>query len=96
MEKTVEQIEAEMAKLEAELKDARAKRKRDVRARIDAMLGDYLTIQELYPELFEEQIIKFRDPNNPDNTWGGIGKRPNWLREYVEAGRDVEEFRVRR
>jgi DNA-binding protein H-NS len=28
------------------------------------------------------------------NTWGGMGKRPAWVREALEAGRSLEEFLV--
>ena len=30
------------------------------------------------------------------NTWGGLGKRPNWLREALANGRQLEEFLVSR
>ncbi|WP_143044983.1 H-NS family nucleoid-associated regulatory protein [Variovorax sp. YR216] len=29
------------------------------------------------------------------NTWGGWGKRPNWLREALGAGKRLEAFQVR-
>lgn len=29
------------------------------------------------------------------NTWGGWGKRPNWLREALAAGAPLESFQVR-
>jgi DNA-binding protein H-NS len=35
---------------------------------------------------------KYRDPANHDNTWSGKGKRPGWLREYIDSGRALEEF----
>lgn len=38
--------------------------------------------------------VKYRDPANPENTFGGKGKRPTWLREYIEAGRSLDEFAV--
>jgi DNA-binding protein H-NS len=28
------------------------------------------------------------------NTWGGMGKRPEWLRQALEAGKALEEFLV--
>lgn len=37
---------------------------------------------------------KYRDPANPANTYGGKGKRPAWLREYLDAGHTLEEFAV--
>lgn len=28
------------------------------------------------------------------NTWGGMGKRPDWIRQALEAGKAIEEFLV--
>ncbi|WP_410315946.1 H-NS family nucleoid-associated regulatory protein [Klebsiella pneumoniae] len=28
----------------------------------------------------------YRDPDNPFNTWTGIGKRPAWLTAKLDAG----------
>lgn len=39
---------------------------------------------------------KFRDPGNPENVWGGRGKRPHWLKEYLAKGRKLDEFLVRK
>ena len=36
--------------------------------------------------------ISYRDDNG--NTWGGWGKRPNWLREALAAGKRIEDFQV--
>ena len=100
--KTVDQLMAEMASLKAQIEEARKREVKEVRSRIEEILGRNYTIRDIYPELFLEVVveadptIRFIDPANPDNTWKGIGPRPQWLREYVEAGRDVEEFRVRR
>jgi DNA-binding protein H-NS len=35
---------------------------------------------------------KFAD--GAGNTWGGMGKRPEWLRQALEAGNAIEDFRV--
>lgn len=35
---------------------------------------------------------KFADGSG--NTWGGMGKRPTWIREALAAGRSLEEFLV--
>ncbi|MCC8616331.1 MULTISPECIES: H-NS family nucleoid-associated regulatory protein [Xanthomonas] len=37
---------------------------------------------------------RYRDPNNPFNTWVGRGKRPDWLRDYLQSGRDLSEFEI--
>src|SRR2546423_12153967 len=37
---------------------------------------------------------KYQDPDNPGNTYGGKGKKPQWLIEALESGRQLEEFAV--
>ena len=34
--------------------------------------------------------VKYSDGQG--NSWSGMGKRPNWLREAIDAGRSLEEF----
>ena len=36
--------------------------------------------------------VKYKDEEG--NTWGGRGKRPGWITEALEAGRNLEEFLV--
>ena len=38
--------------------------------------------------------IKYRDPDNPEDTWSGIGKRKKWLQRYLDQGRALDEFAV--
>lgn len=38
--------------------------------------------------------VKFRDPNNSDNTWTGRGKRPVWLQQALEKGAKLEDFAI--
>ena len=28
---------------------------------------------------------KYRDPDNPENTWSGRGKRPRWMQSHLKA-----------
>ena len=37
---------------------------------------------------------KFRNPNNPSETWSGRGKTPRWLAKLIAAGRKIDEFRI--
>jgi len=37
---------------------------------------------------------RYRDPLNHFNTWSGQGRRPEWLRLYLEAGRPLEDFEI--
>ena len=35
---------------------------------------------------------KYRNPNEPSETWSGRGKQPRWLATALKAGRTIEEF----
>jgi DNA-binding protein H-NS len=37
-------------------------------------------------------VIKYR--NDSGGTWGGRGKRPQWLRDALAAGKKLEDFAV--
>jgi DNA-binding protein H-NS len=38
--------------------------------------------------------LTYRNPDNPEETYGGKGKRPAWLIAQLEAGHEIAEFAV--
>jgi DNA-binding protein H-NS len=38
--------------------------------------------------------IRYRDPSNPKNTWGGRGPKPQWIKDAVAAGKSQDDFKV--
>ncbi len=36
--------------------------------------------------------IKYRNPNDPSQTWSGRGKRPAWFKENLERGMKPEDM----
>jgi DNA-binding protein H-NS len=41
-----------------------------------------------YPRVFP----KYRNPNEPSETWSGRGKQPRWLAAALKTGHKIEEF----
>ena len=39
------------------------------------------------------RVIKFR--NDSGGAWGGIGKRPQWLRDALMSGKQLSDFAVK-
>lgn len=37
---------------------------------------------------------KYRNPNNPVQTWTGKGRKPTWIRELLDQGRQLEELEI--
>ncbi|MFN6961315.1 MAG: H-NS family nucleoid-associated regulatory protein [Rhodocyclaceae bacterium] len=42
-----------------------------------------------------EKKVLYRHPENPQLTWsGGRGRRPQWVRDWLAAGRSLDEAKV--
>jgi DNA-binding protein H-NS len=44
-----------------------------------------------YPRVFP----KYRNPQMPSETWSGRGKQPRWLVAAIQAGRKIDDFKIR-
>jgi DNA-binding protein H-NS len=38
--------------------------------------------------------VKYRNPNNPEETWAGRGRQPKWLVAALKKGANVDDFAV--
>jgi len=38
---------------------------------------------------------KFRNPDNPGETWSGRGRQPRWVAEQLTLGRRMEELKIK-
>jgi|AutmiccommuBRH23_1029490.scaffolds.fasta_scaffold00066_121 DNA-binding protein H-NS len=51
------------------------------------------TIDELFGTgKGEKAKVKFHNPANPEQTWSGRGKRPNWFKEALASGKSKEDL----
>lgn len=37
---------------------------------------------------------KFRNPDDPNQTWTGRGRKPQWIKAAEEAGLDLSKFEI--
>jgi DNA-binding protein H-NS len=37
---------------------------------------------------------KFRNPEDPRQTWSGRGRQPAWIKEALDEGRSLDEFAI--
>lgn len=40
-------------------------------------------------------IPKYRNPEQPSETWAGRGKKPRWLAAQLKSGKRIDDFRIR-
>ena len=43
-----------------------------------------------YPEV----APKYRNPDEPSETWAGRGKQPRWLVTQLQSGKRIDDFRI--
>lgn len=99
---TVEELEKLSRDAFAAAKKKRERQKKELRAQIEGMIkAAGFDINEIFWELNDVDLkpilmAQYRDPENEENTWTGQGRRPKWLVAAMEAGRELEEFKIRR
>ena len=71
----------------------------EVREKIQAMAKEHgFEVSELFTGRGKgtrgkaSVAVKFRNPDDPTQTWSGRGRKPNWINE---AGGDMERFRLK-
>jgi DNA-binding protein H-NS len=58
--------------------------------RLGASEGTARRERRPYPRVFP----KYRNPDNPSETWAGRGKQPRWLTAQLGTGRTLDDFRI--
>ena len=114
MAKTWEEIQAQIAKLEKQAEQLKAKEAADVVQRIKVAIEHYgLTVEDLFggkpskakprgkskPVLKKKTAAKapsqIRFKDDAGHSWTGNGKRPNWYKDAIAAGKTPEDLAVK-
>lgn len=37
---------------------------------------------------------KYKNPDNPEQTWSGRGRKPGWFVAAITAGKDIADFEI--
>ncbi|WP_171176206.1 H-NS family nucleoid-associated regulatory protein [Ruegeria sp. HKCCD8929] len=37
---------------------------------------------------------KYRNPSNPEQTWTGRGRKPQWVHDSLKAGADISDLEI--
>jgi DNA-binding protein H-NS len=47
------------------------------------------------PPAASGNVPRYRNPENPEQTWSGRGRRPRWVHEASAAGRSLSDMEIR-
>ncbi len=39
-------------------------------------------------------VVQYRNPANAEQQWTGRGRQPKWVKEWLEAGKSLDELRI--
>lgn len=102
LEEQIERLSYRQLKtLREQLDQAMVRRRSDALAAFEkereALVAEY-DLSEAPPAIEAEYRsavrIKYRDPETGSH-WSGRGKKPDWLKQKLETGHDLEDFAVR-
>ena len=88
--------------LEEKIQNAIAVKRDEEKATVKAALFDLATkhgfsVDELYGKRGKAKgasVTKYRNPDNPAETWTGRGRKPNWLVAKLKRGGKIEKFAI--
>ena len=69
--------------------------KRDLELKLGKLRGDLAPPSSQRPRRYYPEVRpKYRNPEDPSQTWAGRGKTPRWVNRMVETGKSVEDLRI--
>ena len=100
----IDQITELAGNAQAELASRRGQRGKDLRKELERRVtSEGYKLGDIFPELGtgatggrqrRKMPVKFRNPQNPDETWAGIGRTPKWVQAILsQRGIDIAAFK---
>ena len=99
----IEQLAELLGKTQAEMASRERKRRKDLRAELERRVtAEGYKMADIFPELEagsssgvrRKRPAKYRDPQNREQIWSGIGRTPKWVQAILdERGIDVVAFK---
>lgn len=99
-EMTYSELEEHRKELETAMKAIEKAQRADAKKAINQVAKDYgYTVEELFNTsrrkgLRSAPSPKYRNPENPEQTWTGRGRRPQWFVDAIDKGLDLRNLEI--
>ena len=101
----IDQLTELVSKAQSEVASREGKRRKDLRSELERRIAAQgYKLGDIFPELAsgttsgsqrQKRPAKYRNPQNPDQTWSGIGRSPKWVQAILsERGIEVAAFKA--
>ena len=102
---SIDQLTDLVGKAQTEMASRERKRRKDLRSELERRVtAEGYKMGDIFPQLGSasesaagrrKRPAKYRNPQNPEETWSGIGRTPKWVTAIVEErGIDVSAFKA--
>ena len=100
----IDQLTDLVGNAQSEMASRETRRRKDLRSELERRVAaDGYKLADIFPELGngtangrqrQKRPAKYRNPQNPDQTWSGIGRTPKWVQAILgERGLDTAAFK---
>jgi len=94
---SIDELETLAKDVETEITNRRQAERERVLAQMRELAASIgTTPEELLRRLGKpaEKVVaaKYRNPDDPSQTWGGRGKRPQWVTDALAAGKTLDDL----
>lgn len=97
-EMSLDELKALRKDVDAAIKNYESRKKKAALAELEAKAAELgFNLNDLTGSGGRSRKInppKFRHPENPELTWSGRGRQPDWYKEQISAGRDPEDMKI--
>ena len=101
----IDQLTDLVGKAQKEMATRERQRRKDLRSELERRVAaDGYKLADIFPELGngtangrqrQKRPAKYRNPQNPDQAWSGIGRTPKWVQAILEErGIDGAAFKA--
>ncbi len=94
---SLEDLKSLHAKVGRAIESYKERRKKEALAAADAKAREFgFSITELMEtgKKSAPRPAKYRHPENPDITWTGRGRQPQWYKDAIDAGTDPDDLLI--
>ena len=99
----IDQLTDLLGRAQSEMASRERQRRKELRAELERRVAaEGYKMNDIFPELGTaapsrargKRPAKYRNPQNPENTWSGIGRTPKWVQAILdERTIDVKAFK---
>ena len=99
----IDQLTELLGNAQTEIASCEKENRKELRAELERRVtAEGYKMSDIFPELDADassgarrkRPAKYRDPQNPDQTWSGIGRTPKWVQAILdERGIDMGAFK---